>query len=96
MNYNSEENELRIDLSEEQYNPALLLQHEDVKSIRIDGYKETIELPVEIKDLNQLKKLYVYVKDLKQLYAPPVNLEKLTNIKDLTLWAVLVLLIQLS
>ena len=81
MNYNSEEKKLTLDLSKEKYDPAMLLQHEDVKEIRIEKYNDEIELPTEI---HKLETLSILVDDSKKLYSPPANLE---HLKNLTLWA---------
>lgn len=48
MDYNNEERKLTINLKEESYNPEMLLEHTDVKSIRLDAYSDTIELPLEL------------------------------------------------
>ncbi len=84
MNYNSEEKHLELDLIQEGYEPAMLLQHEDVKSIRINKYSGSLELPTEI---HKVDTIYISVVDMEKTYLAPVNLDKLNYLKNLTLWS---------
>lgn len=87
MDYNNEESKLTINLKKENYKPEMLLEHTDVKSIRFDGYSDTIELPLELTDFKQLNTISVYSDNKEKAYNPPLNLEKFTQIKELTLWS---------
>ncbi len=87
MDYNNEERKLTINLKEDNYNPDMLLEHKEVKGIRFDGYTDTIDLPVELADFKHLNAIYVSGEHRDKLYNPPLNLEKLTQIKELTLWS---------
>lgn len=86
MDYNPEERKLTINLKEN-YNPEMLLEHKEVKSISFYDYTDTTELPVELADFTHLDTISIFGDDEDGLYKPPLNLEKLTQIKELTLWS---------
>ena len=86
MDY-SEDKKLKIDLSKESYDRAALLEHPDVRSIRIDDITEAIVLPEQLAQFADLKTLYFSGGDRSRLYDPPANLEVLSGIKRLTLWS---------
>lgn len=83
----SEDKKLKIDLSKESYEPVALLEHPDVRSIRIDDVTEAIVLPEQLAQFADLKTLYFSGGDRSQLYDPPANLEILSGVKRLTLWS---------
>src|SRR5690606_10390489 len=56
-------------------------------SIRFDDYTDTIELPSELADFKHLDTIYISGEKRDMLYNPPLNLEKFTQIKELTLWS---------
>ncbi|MCF6347935.1 MAG: hypothetical protein L3J20_06515 [Flavobacteriaceae bacterium] len=85
MPYNIEEKKLTIDLSKENYEPKMLLEHKDVAFIRISKCVEQFELPVALKGYKALAELYILGKSQDVLYPPPLHLEKLINIKKLNL-----------
>lgn len=87
MEYDKKYNELRINLKKESYDPITLTQYRDIKTLRIGDISSQIELPIELLDLPELEELYITGLGRDNTYLPPINLEKLTNIKKLTLWS---------
>lgn len=90
MFYNPEERKLVFVLTEEGYSPKLLLEYKDVKSICFNEYTDTITLPVELADFKHLDSISIfgiYGGDKDDVYNPPLNLEKLTQLKELALWS---------
>jgi len=87
MPYSTKEKKLTIDLSEETYDAKTLLENENIEFIRIDECIEQFELPESLKDYQNLTKFYLSGGNRDVLYPPPVHLEKLTNIRKLTLWS---------
>jgi Leucine-rich repeat (LRR) protein len=75
-------NNLRVKLNEDTYNEKLLLEYPEKTKIEIFGLKDSLEFPVELADAEQLKELELWGIGI---YEPPKNLEKLTNIRKLSL-----------
>ncbi|MDH5178392.1 MAG: hypothetical protein OEZ39_17910 [Gammaproteobacteria bacterium] len=82
-----EDNTLSLDLSKEAYDITQLLQYRDIRKLRIDDVTGEITLPLELNEFPNLEEIYISGGNRDSLYPPPVNLEKLTNIKKLTLWS---------
>ena len=81
MNYNVETNRITIDLSKDDYQPEMLLEYEDVRSIHLYKYTHQIELPAELAEFIDLNSLLIWGADTEAFYELPINLEKLVNIK---------------
>ncbi|MDC7219958.1 MAG: leucine-rich repeat domain-containing protein [Spirochaetales bacterium] len=76
------EHGLKIDVSKEAYDKDILLEHPEKNRIEINGITGSIDLSLELADSDKLEELCL---SGEGFYEPPANLEKLTNLRKLTL-----------